>query len=196
MVHPIRSHPIDMGFLLSNDGIHFREPAPDFAFVPRGAKGSWESDAILQGNGFENVGDKTYVWYGGWDNDVTRPDVHAEIGLVTLRRDGFGSRSTMNFPEAATRHRFFPLDASGSAGFVTCPVRVNGTAQAWVNAEGLSSDARLRVELLDEREKPLPGYSGDSSMLLERSGVRLPVTWKDHLTISSLQPPFPHQGQL
>jgi hypothetical protein len=80
-----------MGFLLSNDGIHFREPAPDFAFVPRGAKGSWESDAILQGNGFENVGDKTYVWYGGWDNDVTRPDVHAEIGLVTLRRDGFGS---------------------------------------------------------------------------------------------------------
>jgi hypothetical protein len=157
-------HPMDLGFLVSNDGIRFREPQPDFAFVPRGQPGSWESQGVLQGQGFENVGDRTYVWYGGWNNDVTRPDTHAEIGLVTLRRDGFGSLS--------------PKEASSPAVVVSAPVRSGATARIWLNAEGLSPEARLRVELLDETETPLPAYSGEQAIALRDSGVRLPVTWR------------------
>jgi hypothetical protein len=188
-----KKHPMDLGFLVSNDGIHFREPQPDFAFIPRGGKGTWESDAILQGNGFENVGDQTYFWYGGWDNDVTLPDVHAEIGLITLRRDGFGSLSPMKFPAMEGKFSKFK-NRSATMGdppaFVSCPIRVNGMARILLNVEGLSPDARLRVELLDNIETPLVGYSGESAIPLQAPGLDLKISWKNHDWISDLPSPF------
>jgi hypothetical protein len=185
-----KNHPIDLGFLVSNDGTHFREPQPDFPFVPRGAKGTWESDAVLQGNGFENVGDQTYYWYGGWDNDVTLPDVHAEVGLATLRRDGFGSLSRMEINDVPERLKKRAAGIEGPAAFVTCPIRVNGTARLMLNAEGLAPNARLRVELLDDREAPLPGYSGESTIPVQESGLDRQVSWKEHERISDVQSPF------
>jgi len=169
-------HPLDLGLLISNDGIRFREPIPDFVFVPRGTEGSWESHGVLQGQGYENVADRTYIWYGGWDNDVTRPDTHGEIGLVTLRRDGFGSLS--------------PKNSSSPAAFVSCPLKAGGTARIWLNADGLSADARLRIELLDEMETPLAAYSGGNSIPLRQSGVRIPVSWKGADRIPASRTPF------
>ena len=33
---------MDLGFLISNDGLYFREPEPDFVFIPKGPPdGSW-----------------------------------------------------------------------------------------------------------------------------------------------------------
>lgn len=58
---------VRLGLLISNDGVHFREPIPNFILIPR-----------------------------GWDADVTVPDTHAAIGLATLRQDGFGSLSPKN----------------------------------------------------------------------------------------------------
>ncbi len=158
------AHPMDLGLLISNDGVHFREPLPDFAFLPRGEPASWEGGGLLQGQGFENVGAQTYIWYGGWDNDVTRPDTYGEIGLARWRRDGFGSLSPKN-PEVP-------------AALVTCPIQADGSARIWVNADGLSERAWLRVELLDERERPLSGYSGDDSASVRQSGLRESVSWK------------------
>ncbi len=163
------AHPMDLGLLISNDGVHFREPLPDFAFLPRGEPASWEGGGLLQGQGFENVGEETYIWYGGWDNDVTRPDTYGEIGLARWRRDGFGSLSPKN-PEVP-------------AALVTSPIQVDGAARIWVNAEGLSEKAWLRVELLDERERPLSGYSGGDSASVRQSGLRELVSWKGQETI-------------
>jgi hypothetical protein len=183
-------HPIDLGLLISNDGIHFREPVPDFTFLPRGDPGSWDSQALLQGNGFENVNDKTYYWYGGWDTDVTRPDDHSEIGLATLRQDGFGSLSPIQLPESINKYPFFPLNKSAPAAFVTCPIKINGTGNIWVNADGFSDEARLRLELVDEMERPISGYSGDRSASSRQSGVRVPVAWKSNDRLVGLQVPF------
>ncbi len=107
------SHPMDLGLLISNDGIHFREPVPDFIFLPRGEPQSWEGGGLLQGQGFENVGEETYIWYGGWDNDVTRPDTYGEIGLARWRRDGFGSLSVKN-PELPAAIVTSPIQAQGA----------------------------------------------------------------------------------
>ena len=170
------SHPMDLGLLISNDGIHFREPVPDFVFLPRGEPRSWEGGGLLQGQGFENVGDETYIWYGGWDNDVTRPDTYGEIGLARWRRDGFGSLSVKN-PELP-------------AAFVTSPIQAQGAVTIRLNAEGLSDRAWLRVELLDRGERPLPGYSGSDSAAVYKSGLREPVSWKDKQRIPGLSSGF------
>ena len=49
---------------------------------------------------------------------------------------------------------------------------------------------RLRVELLDNREAPLPGYSGESTIPVRESGLDRPVAWKGHDRISGLKSPF------
>src|SRR5208337_129046 len=74
---------IDLGFIVSNDGVHWREPAPDFKIIARGSEarsearvaqrarqeGQWDSIALLQAHAFANVGDRTYLWYSHWDCD-------------------------------------------------------------------------------------------------------------------------------
>ena len=79
---------IDLGLVVSNDGIHFREPSPGFKTIARGKTGEWDSIALLQGHAFANVGDRTYMWYSHWN--TAGPPQDMEIGLATLRRDGFG----------------------------------------------------------------------------------------------------------
>ena len=69
---------------------------------------------------------------------------------------------------------------------VTSPIQTNGSTRIWVNAEGLSEKAWLRVELLDERERPLAGYSGDVAAFVRQSGLREAVSWKGKDTIEDL----------
>jgi hypothetical protein len=157
-------HPLDLGLLVSNDGVAFREAVPDHVLLPQGAAGAFDSGGVIQGQGFENIGDETLFWYGGWDGDVRRADVHTEVGLATLRRDGFGALS--------------PKEPDQPASLLTALLTLDGPGKIWVNADGLSPQAQLRVELVDELERPLGRYSGSESLPLERSGVRLPVSWK------------------
>jgi len=162
--HGSKIHPLDLGLILSNDGLHFREAVNDFVFLPRDPGSRWESGGVVQGQAYENVGDQTYIYYGGWDGDVTDPATHSEIGLATLRRDGFGSLS--------------PKRAGQPAGFVTCALRADAPVPVWLNADGLSSRSRLKVEVLDEQERPLTGYSETDAAWVQESGTRVPVRWR------------------
>ena len=163
----------DLGLLISNDGIHFREALPDFVFLPYGEDGTWDARGLLSGQAFENVGDQTYIWYGSWlISDYWASEDHRAIGLATLPRDRLGSLSTKFSPQTPQGDSALP------AGFVTCALKTDRKAKLWINAEGLSPRGRLRVELLDELERPLPAYSGDHAAILERSGFRERLSWK------------------
>ena len=153
---------IDLGLITSNDGIHFREPAPDFKIIPRGKEGQWDSIALLQGHAFANVGDQTYIWYSHWDCEGQFRS--QEIGLATLRRDGFGYLSRRN--QAATGH------------FITAPFDVSGASPAvCVNVEGVSPSSPLTVELLDDRDRPIPGFSGADAARIAGAGARQKAIW-------------------
>ena len=168
---------LDLGFLISNDGVHFREPLTDFVLLRRGEDAEWDQGGLIQGQGFENVGDQTYIWYGAWDLRAGLPYVpRGGVGLATLDRDRLGSLSMR--------------DPASRASFVTSALRVNQPAGVWVNADGLSPEATLRVELLDAWERPLPGYSGDQAALVTRSGLRTQVSWPGRDLISDLDGPF------
>jgi len=148
---------IDLGLLVSNDGVHFREPVPNFKIIARGEPGAWDDVALLQGHAFVNHGDRTMMWYSHWDTGGNLKTM--EIGLATLRRDGFGYLSAHeeeNDSELITD--FFELDE-------------NETIH--LNVSGVTPDAPLTVELLDHRAQPIPGYSATVST----SGLRIPVEW-------------------
>lgn len=153
-----------LGLLISNDGLHFREPVPDSVFVPYGEDGDWDRHGLLSGQAFEHVGDETYIWYGNWDLSATRyEDAPGAVGLLTMRRDGFGSLS--------------PMKPDQPAELVTCTLDASLADQLVVNVDGLGSDARLRIELVDALERPVPGFSGDASALATDSGVLSPLRW-------------------
>ena len=172
----------DLGFVISNDGIHFREPLPDFVFVRAGDPGQWDEDGLAQGQGFENVGEKTYIWYGQMSQRQVPPRTGRPwkriggIGLVTLGRDRFGSLSVREPTQPGV--------------FVTSELKVSRPARLWVNAEGLGPRSTLRLELLDYLERPLCGYSGERAAILEKSGLRVPVSFGERNRIRDLSEPF------
>jgi hypothetical protein len=49
---------MDLGFLVSNDGIHFREPIADFPLIKAGPTGAAGSPWPHSRSGYENVGDQ------------------------------------------------------------------------------------------------------------------------------------------
>lgn len=171
---------IHQGFVISNDGVHFREPAHEWVFLPVGPDGTWDEGGLMQGQGFENVGDKTYIYYGsgdlrGWTGDTGPRVKRGEVGLATLPRDRFGDLSVLDTGE-------------GPSEFVTTSLesKPGETKRLFVNADGLSPEASLKVELLSHDEKPLPGYSGADAAIVTQSGFQTPVAWKGQETITGL----------
>ena len=157
---------LDLGFLVSNDGAHFREPVTEWTFLQRGEDGAWDQGGLLQGQGFENVGDQTYIWYGAWDPRETSKTYRPRggVGLLALARDRFGFLS--------------PRRSERGAELITAPVRLHDAARILANVAGLGPRASLRVELLDRRERPLPQFSGDGAAVVRESGFASPVLWK------------------
>jgi hypothetical protein len=153
---------IDLGLALSNDGVHFREPIPNFKFLEHGRAGDWDSVALLQGHAFVNVGARTYIWYSHWDCE--EKNRAQEIGLATLRRDGFGYLS---------RH-----DAGETGECVTSLIEASARERRlFINVSGVSKAAPITVELLDDEDRPIPGYSAQAAARIFKEGVGEPIVW-------------------
>ena len=125
---PLYDLKIDLGLVISNDAIHYREPVQNFVMVPPGAEGQWDSHAILQGQAFCNTPNETYIWYSDWytRNQFSMATMPANtrphsIGLLTMRRDGFGylSKQRVRAGQAARvlpcRHQREPAHAQDHA---------------------------------------------------------------------------------
>lgn len=152
---------VDLGLILSNDGVHFREPVPDFKIIARGKQGEWDDVALLQGHAFVNEGDQTMIWYSHWDTGDTMKSM--EIGLALLRRDGFGYLSI--------------LSNKTDAHFITKPLDAEKKMNLIINVEGVSSEYPLTIELLDHLDRPLPDFSGSNASVITKNGTQVLVKW-------------------
>lgn len=166
---------IDLGFVVSNDGIHFREPAHEHIFLKRGDDGAWDQGGLLQGQGFENVANKTYIYYGAWDpRSWQKSPPRGGVGIATLPRDRFADLVVDKTTEGAGNYQMKITVSSlltKSVALEKCSHRF------FVNAEGLGKDAVLKVELLDHLTVPLPDYSGQNAAIVNESGFQSPIQW-------------------
>ncbi|MES2694684.1 MAG: hypothetical protein V4773_14510 [Verrucomicrobiota bacterium] len=171
---------IDLGLLLSNDGHQFREVKEELVYIPIGPDGAWDQGGLMQGQGFENVGDKTYLYYGAADprswtaGDKPIP-ARGGVGLATLPRDRFADLRVRDYGE-------------GASEFVTTALtaKKGESRQFYLNADGLGADATIKVELFTHDEKPLPGYSGANAAIVNKSGFQTPIAWKSKTAVSGL----------
>jgi|ETNmetMinimDraft_25_1059894.scaffolds.fasta_scaffold10106_1 hypothetical protein len=190
---------MDLGLAVSNDGLQFVEPVPDFKIID-----AYEVDCrtaavplpcLEQGQGFENIGDETLVWYAPWRGGF--------ICVARWERDRLGYFQVVPDPKprqlmAEDTHSLFWREHVGdmvpektNPHFITCPIRLQGAeARVFVNADGLSTSARLRVEALDVQFRPLAGYAGDACVPLAESGLRQAVRWQANERLAGLDDPL------
>ncbi len=165
----------DFGLVVSNDGIHFREPVKGHVYLHRddspvtNEPGKTYPTILCQsGNGILNVGDKTLIYHGRWRNAEYGEEYYAEVALATLPRDRWGALGL--YPEGSTR-----LDEPN--GWVwSAPVTLpKGGFHVVLNAD----QARLmKVEISDAAFNLLPEYSGPASGVPQgEGGLDVPVQW-------------------
>ena len=86
-----------------------------------------------------------------------------EIGLATLRRDGFGYLS-QKVPDS-------------SAHFETAPFEGTNPSKVFLNVEGVSAEHPITVQLLDEFARPVKG----SLAQVTSSGTRVEVPFSQEV---------------
>ena len=195
---------MDLGFVTSNDGFHFVEPVPDlkiiecYEIVPeRGEGGSYgpiEAPKAEQGQGFENVGDETLIWYWGWGAGY--------ICVARWPRDRIGyaeavpdPKPKLLFPEDTHdmfwgNHIQIPTEKT-NPHFISCPIALDKEgARIFINADGLSQDSVVTVEILDDKLRVIPGYSADACVPITEGGLRQPVSWQGNNVLGQYNHPI------
>jgi hypothetical protein len=144
----------------TRDGEHWvRDPEP--FFEPDPAPGAWDHAHAWMDYQLP-VGDEVFLYYGGYKNGhkMNRFE-ERQLGLVRMRRDRYVSR-----------------EAGASRGTLRTPVvTVDGTRMT-VNAK-VAGD--LRVRILDEAGKPLPGFDFADCPSIRGDSVAHPVRWNAEL---------------
>ncbi len=153
---------IDLGLVVSNDAVHFREPVPDFVMIPSGGQGDWTYKRVVQANAFISTGDETWVWYSGAGDPGPSIVSNAAVGLAMWGRDRLGYLSAEPLGE--------------EPHLLTAPIDLEGQpTQLFINAEGLGPQARLVCQLVDDLGNPFPG--SEPSGPLQNSGLREKIVW-------------------
>ena len=176
---------VDLGLVISNDGIHFREPLHEFTFLERGADGEWDQGGLLQGQGFENVDERTYIYYGSWDpRSWQGSPPRGGVGIATLQRDRFASLVVDETTKGAGNYQHPEITHE----FMTAAINITGKDDCgfFVNVNGLGENAVLKIELLDHRSIPLPRYSGANAANVTTSGFQSPIKWNGEARIAGL----------
>ena len=166
---------MDLGLAVTNDALHYREPIPDFPIVSA-AEDGWglkrrESlvlnfPALIQGQGFENVGNETLFWYAPWPEEASDG-----VRVASWPRDRLGYFSPYDsgiwaYPGGSDPH------------FVSAAIDLEGRAtRLAVNAAGINEHSAIAVEIQDHAFRPVPGYERGASQCPAGSGLAQPITW-------------------
>ena len=187
---------MDLGLLVSNDGLHFTEPIPDFKFIAADEidKTAGSYPTLEQGQGFANVGDESLIWYSNWRG--------GDLNVARFPRDRLGYFEFVpdpkpNLQPSEDTHQLYWREHIGdmvpeytNPHCITCPIDLRGrTATVAINAQGLSLENKLRVAALDERMQPITGYGLNDCSPVTEDGFHTPVSWKGKQVLEGIDGP-------
>ena len=179
---------MDLGLAVSNDALHYSEPIPDFPIVSA-AEDGWgmkrrESltlnfPALIQGQGFENVGNETLFWYAPWPEEASDG-----VRVTSWPRDRLGYFSPY---EGGI---WVYGDGSGPH-FVSAPIDLEGAAaRLAVNVEGINAHSSITAEIQDQAFRPVPGYDHGASQGPGGPGLAQTITWQNRDVIDGVTGPI------
>lgn len=163
---------MDIGFVISHDGLHYYEPIPDFKMIVA-ADHKMSSlgfrPRLVQGQAFLNKGDKTLEYYSLWG-----PGGADGVWLATWDRERLGYYSVSEEPTEGQKPQ------NGVAPhFISCPIWLDKPeTKVYLNAAGLGKYSNLTVEVLDNKFQEIPGLSAADSIPVTESGLHEQVRWR------------------
>jgi hypothetical protein len=169
-----REGPLDMLMKVSRDMKTWTDVDFPRRALPIGRFGQWDSGMVYGGNTMLVVDDEIRLYYLGANMGhctktlpMTKPYHAIGMGLATLRLDGFASMRADSKGELVTK----PLQMTGSKLVVnaSCPKGV------------------LRVELLDAKGTPIPGFTTDDCDGFIGDSIRQTVSWKGSTNVAALR---------
>lgn len=174
---------MDLGLAVSHDGLHYREPIPNFPIVSA-AEDGWQLPphghqnlnfpSLIQGQGFENIGDETLFWYAPW------PEQKSDgLRIASWERDRLGYfQAYLGGP--------FAKPGEDDPHIVSAPIDLEGgAARLSLNVDRLNAYGGVSVAILDERLNPLAGYTHADCNPPTESGYNQLVTWTANDAVSS-----------
>ncbi len=150
---------------VSRDGIAWSRPFVGEALVPCGPSGSADSRQIRMASSFVVVDDVILLFFGQSDRPHNTVDMRVDIGMATLRRDGFAAMAA----------------AGGEGSILTKPLRFEA-GRLCVNAE-VEPGGSLRAELVGAKGVPVTGYELGACVGVEGDAPHAPVVWKGRSTV-------------
>lgn len=160
---------VSLGY--SRDGFHFARPTHQPFMDVNETEGAWNWGNMQSINGVPLiVGDSLYFYSSGRRLSKIMWDSHTSTGLATLRRDGFVS-----------------MQAGKAEGYLTTEKLMFDGKYLFVNADVKSKKGALCVELLDEDDKPIPGFTKkDCVVMKKQNSTKQMITWKNKKELSEL----------
>jgi hypothetical protein len=165
---------LDDRLAISRDGIHFSRLGNRKSFIPLGCAGTFSSKMTWSLPNPVRMGNELWIYYFGDNRDhdgFVDPAASARrtaIDRAILRLDGFVS-----------------ADAAYTGGEIVTPLITFSGSRLELNVDP-GAGGSIRVELLDENDKPIEGYTRDDTTPLYTNSVCLPVTWATNSSVAAL----------
>ena len=164
----------DSRLAVSRDGKSFYRCGGRKPFLRPGPEGSFSSRVVWAMPNPIRMGDELWIYYVGintGENGIVDPLAERKltgIDRAVLRLDGFVS-----------------ADAGyGGGEMVTPPIRFEGR-RLELNVD-TGAGGSVRVELQDEKGRPVPGYTAKEATFICGNSVRMPVSWGERQEVSEL----------
>jgi hypothetical protein len=162
----------DLGLVVSNDGLRFREPVKGHVYVAREDSPATPvpcnsyNTVLCQANGILNVGHETRIYHGRWRNVGDRAEhmhnYRADVALATIPRDRWGALG------------LFPGAEDGAVWSAPVALPENG-CELSLNADAAET---MQVEAADRDFNPLPALCAENAGRAARgSGLDCAVSW-------------------
>lgn len=154
---------VDLQLAHSRDGRHYARTAGRQVFMPNGpSDDGWDSDYIgLSGGVYVDMGEELWIYYLGSRNPARGHDNwQHRIGLAIMKRD-----------------RFVSMDGLQNDGDLT--TRLLGYAGERLHINADAAGGRIRIAVLDEAGKPLPGADTADCVPCTVDSLDHIVEWKE-----------------
>jgi predicted GH43/DUF377 family glycosyl hydrolase len=162
--------PVEMQLAVSRDGIHWKryhEP-----YIPLGRTNETDGGCIYMGVGMIRQGDEIWQYYTGspWTHGSKhyQPELSNAIFRAVQRLDGFVSINTGHESGELITHPFI-FEGNRLQLNIDC----GAMGEVW-------------VEIQDASGNPLPGYTVEESVSVDRNGVAQEVWWKNGPDVAKL----------
>lgn len=141
--------------------VNWTRPCPRQPFIPLGPEGSWDDSMIFTARAPVEVDGRLFFYYGGFDqpHDEYR-GIKGEIGLATLRLDGFCGMS-----------------ADDEEGWLISRRELFRVPRVIINAR-TRAGGYVEAEILDRDNKVLPGFSRQECVRFSGDETAHELRWK------------------